>query len=256
MDDGSARISLYSEALKTVPFFLPNLFGSIVACVAGVLVYCFLPETLVGKREGDVPYGNVGDGTGESDDPETETGDVELVGTAAARDSDKEEGSVSNDTGKKLREDEVQIELSISARDSLRSSTDFAPVGVTAATDIDLRPRLKALPCGRRCRQIFGACTNREALAMIGLYSAHSFLAMFLDEMWPLWCLATPAVDGARLIDLGNRHDGICRGNLSSHIPAPRVPKALLLHFQDFCSRMCAFVPHRHSHPNNTSRKH
>jgi len=187
--------------LKKFPFIIPNMVGAASALVATICVYFFLPETKSTRRI------------------EEDLGTASLV----ERDANGEyhqSDDVVNDVAGNFIEMEMTDQTASSIDTTLRASHDAAGTDTQSSrrdTDADADAdeneseseseggeqstieTFSSLSSSTSRSSVFAFCSDWRVLWPCLVYSFHSLNSMWLNEVFPLWCLGSKASGGLSL---------------------------------------------------------
>jgi MFS family permease len=162
-----------NQFLEKFPFILPNIIGAFSALMSTVAVYCFLPETQSSTY--DDTYSEEGGEDGEEvvlynkndqNDPSKGFKQLEMINQTQGSEP-------TNNT------------TTIGKKDETSKSNDMQS---------DQDTKMNSLPFNRLSPLSF--CKDWRVLWPCLVYSFHSLNSMWLNEVFPLWCLGSKKVGG------------------------------------------------------------
>ena len=150
--------------LKSVPFILPNVVGACFALLSAVCVYIYLPETrsvLMPQHRQALACNDGGDEK-EQHDVQRDFLEIEMASPAAT--NEEKESSTRKEILKENSKERFSPKQTISSPGILSS--------------------------------VFSFCADWRILWPCLVYSFHSLNSMWLNEVFPLWCLGSTRVGG------------------------------------------------------------
>ena len=150
--------------LKSVPFILPNVVGACFALLSAVCVYFFLPETrsVLMPQHRQALASNDGGDEKEQHDVQHDFLEIEMASPAATNEESSKESSTESSKE--------------SSKKSFSSKQTISSPGILSS--------------------VFSFCADWRVLWPCLVYSFHSLNSMWLNEVFPLWCLGSTRVGG------------------------------------------------------------
>ena len=173
-DFGNATI------FKNFPYLAPNLMAAFLALLSGLMIFCFLPETL--KKKMNTSRQKRGSSYVK----------IELV--VQVDDNNDEQVDVNNDL-ELIEEGEIKAMEGNSSSNNNNIEDDESDNSILLdSTGSNSRPEKKISICCASCNNF-----HPSVIIACFIYCFHSFNAIALQEIFPLWLLSSKAHGGLDL---------------------------------------------------------